>query len=181
MRQPRGDCQRDSFRKPCSACAGDGGDHALLSACATLGACFSMVLLPHSPFLCFSTCARMWRPTSCGSRGGRTLFTCSSSELALPLPRLAAAGLGTLTISEHFQRILLVSCSRFFISDDFRIYTYNENGSLRSDSPRIEVTVTCLRYLLLPCSRVAPLFRIWGTSLVTAGEQRFPSSSTFAS
>ncbi|NXV17536.1 ADA32 protein, partial [Cepphus grylle] len=28
--------------------------------------------------------------------------------------------------------------SRFFISDDFRIYTYDENGSLRSHSPRIK-------------------------------------------
>ncbi|XP_014811435.1 PREDICTED: disintegrin and metalloproteinase domain-containing protein 32-like [Calidris pugnax] len=27
---------------------------------------------------------------------------------------------------------------QFFISDDFKIYTYNKNGSLRSDSPRIE-------------------------------------------
>uniref|UniRef100_A0A8C3JS67 ADAM metallopeptidase domain 32 n=1 Tax=Calidris pygmaea TaxID=425635 RepID=A0A8C3JS67_9CHAR len=50
---------------------------------------------------------------------------------------------GALTISEHFQKIFLFFYSRFFISDDFKIYTYNQNGSLRSDSPRLKVMGGC--------------------------------------
>lgn len=42
-------------------------------------------------------------------------------------------------ITEHFQWILLFSCSRFFLSDDFKVYSYDEKGSLRSNSPSIKV------------------------------------------
>lgn len=70
-------------------------------------------------------------------------------------------------------------CSRFFLPDDFRIYTYNEKGSLRSDSPHIKVMITCLVFLLLCCSRVALLFGILGVVTCYCREAVLPLSPPF--